>query len=191
MTTTFVVPLIDTLSGEFNFEGSLSAEEYSKMLMDNFKNNYNSVNTLVNEIKSGVHVNTNDHFLEVEDKYIFSKTQAILLDSNYNDISINYLDSLVSTEKRFTLRVNILPSTMDDNAQEEMNYWLDDSDMVLNDASLDKRAMLLSLPIKDFLIDTGDKIYRICDCKVLDIDNTDTKKYPFSFVLLVDKIIYY
>jgi hypothetical protein len=191
MITTFVIPIIDTSSGNYDFNGTLSTEDYTSMIVDNFNKNYDSINNLMNY---GVHDEYVETFKDkkidnVEEKYIFSKTEAQISDMNYQEINVSYLHNITKLSKKDILRININPSSMEPEAMEEINYWIGDSKKVLDNINLDKRTMILSLPVRDFLIDDGETVFRLCDCKIMEI--TTKQNAPFSFALLVDKIIYY
>jgi hypothetical protein len=191
MITTFVIPIIDTSSGNYDFSGSLSTEEYTKMIMENFNKNYNSINDLVEYGVNNGYVETfkDKEIGNVEERYIFSKTEANITNIDNKDITTSFLDAYVNNSSKTILRVNINPSTMDGDSIVEMNYWMDDSRLILNDTRLDNKTMIMTLPYRDFLIDTGENVYRLCDCKIVELNNS--KSSPFSFALLVDKIIYY
>lgn len=191
MITTFVIPVIDTTSGSFNFNGNLSTEQYANMIVDNFNKNYDSINNLVTYGMYDTYIETfQDKKIEnVEEKFNFHKTEAYISDVSHNDINTQYLDNLVNLNKKGILRININPNSMETEAIEEINYWLNDSKMVLNDNRLDKQTIIMSLPIRDFLIDDGNQVFRLCDCKLMEINST--KQAPFSFALLFNKIIHY
>lgn len=191
MITTFVIPVIDTTSGSFNFNGNLSTEQYANMIVDNFNKNYDSINNLVTYGMYDTYTETfQDKKIEnVEEKFNFHKTEAYISDVSHNDINTQYLDNLVNLNKKGILRININPNSMETEAIEEINYWLNDSKMVLNDNRLDKQTIIMSLPIRDFLIDDGNQVFRLCDCKLMEINST--KQAPFSFALLFNKIIHY
>lgn len=191
MITTFVIPVIDTTSGSFNFNENLSTEQYANMIVDNFNKNYDSINNLVTYGMYDTYTETfQDKKIEnVEEKFNFHKTEAYISDVSHNDINTQYLDNLVNLNKKGILRININPNSMETEAIEEINYWLNDSKMVLNDNRLDKQTIIMSLPIRDFLIDDGNQVFRLCDCKLMEINST--KQAPFSFALLFNKIIHY
>jgi len=188
MITTFVIPIIDIDSNKFEFNGNLSAESYSEMLMDDFKSNYKAVNDFMKNGKAKSNDVSVTNGAEVEDKFVFKKTEASLTDDTFNSVDIDFLEKYVQSGKKFILRVNINPSSIDEDGIVEMNYLMKDSEMVLSDTRLDNKTKILSLPLKDYLIDTGEKTYKISDCKIIEL--TVKPNAPYSFALLVDKITY-
>jgi hypothetical protein len=107
--------------------------------------------------------------------YTFSESEALLLDGDDNDIQTQDLYDLVAEGKKCLLKININPNSLDEDAESEIRKWLDESDKVLNDNKLDNKTMLLSLPLRDFIIDTatdGDEskpIFHIINCRVIQI----------------------
>ena len=77
------------------------------------------------------------------------------------------------------------------DALSELRFWLDDSQRVLNDETLDDMAKIKYLPKRELAIkieeETYTKRYNLKNCKM--IENRSNEKAPYLFVLMIEKII--
>lgn len=204
MIVRFVIPVMDTEKGNYDFDGNISTDQYLQLLnnkvqsnervMKEFEYNYThggSLNLGYSNIYDAQNVNT-----KKEIDFNFSTSQALIKDGNGNEVNVEYLQGYVESGKKFLLKVNINPNSLEEDAESELRTWLDDSKRVLSDTSLDNKTMLLSLPLRDFIIDTetGDTngsnkpIYQILGCKVLQIYPKEKSGYDYYFAIMVEKI---
>ena len=208
MKVKFVIPVIDTESGTYEYHGrDFTADEYFNMIqsranqtrqvMDefafNYKNGFNmprKPRTMVDNLYDSENVDMNK-----EIDYTFSTSEALILDGDDNDIEIGDLYDFVRNGKKFLLKVNINPNSLDGDAESELRNWLDDSSKVLNDKLLDNRTMLLSLPLRDFIIDTAENedddtkpIFQITNCRVIQIYPKKTSGYDYYFAIMCGEI---
>jgi hypothetical protein len=75
---------------------------------------------------------------------------------------------------------------MHNNAEEEIKFWADDSDRILNDHVLDDRTRIKALPIKTLGIELNGEDYNLINCKL--IENRSDRKFPFYYIILVERI---
>ena len=215
MIVKFIIPVIDTESGDYSFNGrDFSMDEYFDMLNDHVDRTNSMMNKFARnyarkydkesgirhdeyDIKEGVVISRGAILpsmdINAEDNFDFSESQAFIQDIDSNDLQIDGLDGFVKSGKKFLMKININPTSMDGDAESEMRNWIDESNSILLDEDLDNKTMLMALPLRDFIIDTngdddkkGDKpIYQLLGCKILKI----LDKYPYYFTLMVEKIV--
>ena len=202
----FVIPVVDTEAGTYEYHGrDFGMDEYFNMIrsrvdrtnsaMDAFAYNYRNGFG----IQRGNSMNRGLYDIENVDKnkeidYTFSESEALLLDGDDNDIQTQDLYDLVAEGKKCLLKININPNSLDEDAESEIRKWLDESDKVLNDKKLDNKTMLLSLPLRDFIIDTdtdGDEskpIFHIINCRVIQIYPKENGGYSYYFAIMCGEI---
>ena len=119
----------------------------------------------------------------------------MILGGDDEDVTVDTLYEYLNKGKKFILKVNINPNSLDEDAESEIRNWMDDSRKVLNDKLLDERTMLLSLPLRDFIIDTdldknNDKlpIFHILGCKIIQIYSKQQSGFDFYFAMMCEKI---
>jgi hypothetical protein len=204
MIVKFVIPVMDTEKGNYDFDGNISTDQYLQLLnnkvqsnervMKEFEYNYThggSLNLGYSNIYDAQNVNT-----KKEIDFNFSPSQALIKDGNGNEVNIEFLQGYVESGKKFLLKVNINPNSLEEDAESELRTWLDDSKRVLSDSSLDNKTMLVSLPLRDFIVDTETEdvngsnkpIYQLLGCKVLQIYPKETSGYDYYFAIMVEKI---
>lgn len=207
MKVKFVIPVMDTEAGNYDYNGkNISMEDYFAIL----RNRVSSTNDIMENSLYGYdgqvvlerggfgkrnlydiqNVNVNK---EIE--YVFSESEAWVVDGNDDDLSVEDFNAFISNGKKFILKININPNSLENDAESEIRNWMDDSDRVLEDHSLDNRTMLLTLPLRDFIIDTavdGDDskpIFQLLGCKIIQIYNQRKSGYPYYFAIMVEKIM--
>lgn len=196
MEGTIIIPVIDTERGSFSYNGNISREEYDDMVMDNFRRTNGRVNQFVNNMRNnvsnvqsrwGVRDVVNDKDIP-ETYYNYCEAQAFIQDAKKNDISEDVVLGHVTDGKMFILIVNINPNTVNEEAESELRFWMDDSRRVHEDISLtDNKVKLMRLPTRDLGIKLGGKNYIMTGCKIL--ENYSDRKYPYHFAFIVTKII--
>jgi hypothetical protein len=167
----------------------------TRRVMDEFAFNY----------KSGFGFNVQGNTMNLYDSenvnknkeidYTFSESEALILDGDDYDIEISDLYDYLKAGKKFLLKININPNSLDGDAESEIRNWLDESNKVLNDTLLDNKTMLLSLPLRDFIIDTalGDDdssnpIFHIRNCRVIQIYPKKESGYDYYFAIMCGEI---
>lgn len=207
MKVKFVIPVMDTEAGNYDYNGkNISMEDYFAIL----RNRVSSTNDIMENSLYGYdgqvvlerggfgkrnlydiqNVNVNK---EIE--YVFSESEAWVVDGNDDDLSVDDFNEFISNGKKFILKININPNSLENDAESEIRNWMDDSDRVLEDHSLDNRTMLLTLPLRDFIIDTavdGDDskpIFQLLGCKIIQIYKQKKSGYPYYFAIMVEKIM--
>lgn len=207
MKVKFVIPVMDTESGNYEYTGrNMTMDDYFNML----RNRVSSTNDIMDNSLYGYdgHVvlerggfgqrnlyDSQNVNLNKEIKYDFSESEAWVTDADGDDIEINDLENYIRTGKKFLLKVNVNPNSLENDAESELRSWMDDSNRVLEDHTLDNRTMLLTLPLHDFILDTavdGDEskpIFQILGCKIIQIYNPKKTTYPYYFAIMIEKII--
>ena len=84
------------------------------------------------------------------------------------------------------LLININPNGLENNAEEELRFWVDDSMRIINDNFLDDRTRIKVLPTKTFGVEINNETYTLKNCKL--IENRSDKSFPFYFIIMIEKI---
>lgn len=208
MRVKFVIPLMDTESGNYEYNGrEFSTDDYFSMIengaiqtnsiMNEFARNH-ADNRMISDWGGGGRkglYDTQNVNLNKEIDYEFSESEAVISGCSGEDVSETYLSEMCTSNKKFLLKININPNSMEYDAESDMREWMDDSRMVLSDTSLDKRAMLMSLPLRDFIVDTdldgkdsSKSIFRLLGCKIIQIYPKEKSGFDFCFAVMVSKI---
>lgn len=197
MEGTIIIPVIDTERGTFSYNGrEISREDYDDMVMDRFNRTNARVSQFVNNMSRGISnvqsrwgVREVANDTDVPDTYYdYCESQAFIQDSRRNDITEDEILSHVTDGKMFILIVNINPNTVNEEAESELRFWMDDSRRVHEDISLtDNKVKLMRLPVRDLGIKLDGKNYVMNGCKIL--ENYSDRKYPYHFAFIVTKII--
>lgn len=203
----FIIPVIDTEHGTFEYKGGeISQEEYLNMIRNRVRNTYGQITDLTNRLygqypQYGYSLNPGNIYIDKRDivdknfvqKYDYTESICVVTDAKGNEINEEFLDGKVNEgAKKFLLKFNIIESTMNQNAISEMLYWMEDSRRCLNDEEIDNRTCVMSLPTMNFYIDleTNDRqdapVYKLVGCKIIKIFNIKDK--PFCFIGLVSEI---
>jgi len=207
MKVKFVIPVMDTEAGNYDYNGrDFSADDYFTMLRSRVQSTNKAMNEFAFNYANGFGVNRSNNvnrgLYDIENvnknkeiDYTFSESEALILDGDDNDIEIQDLYDLVQRGKKFLLKVTINPNSLDGDAESEIRNWMDDSSRVLNDKLLDERTMLLSLPLRDFIIDTAldgdDKskpIFHIMGCKIIQIYPKKESHFDYFFAIMCEQI---
>ena len=195
MEAKLIIPVIDTESGNFDTDIKLAREEYIDMVNDNFIKNDKAINhymthewgmqkrqNFANEV-------SNKPQVEVEFNEIESKCEFLTIKNA--DFNEDKLKEYIESGKMFLILLNLNPNGADLDALSELRFWLDDSQRVLNDETLDDMAKIKYLPKRELAIkieeETYTKRYNLKNCKM--IENRSNEKAPYLFVLMIEKII--
>lgn len=191
MITNLIIPVQDTESAKFEYEGNLTREAYESMVLDRFHKTDRQIDEFMHRDRSNKFaydlIGDNNEYYDVEDAINEIEVEALLLDSNKNNFSEDFLFDLADSDRMFLLLVNINPENLDDNAESELKYWLDDSSRIFNDDDLDKKTKLEALPPMNLkiVLSDGNK-YTLQNCKIFEDYSDD--RYPIYFAMIVEKI---
>jgi hypothetical protein len=192
MLTNLIIPVQDTESAKFEYEGTLSREAYESMVLDRFHRTDKQINDFMHRDRSNNFAydlpdETDEQYYDVDDSDNEVEVQALLLDSNKNNFDEDYLYDMADSESMFVLIVNVNPEELDDGAESELKYWLDDSMRVWEDDELDKKTKLKVSPPRDLKIELSDgNKYTLENCKIFEDYSDD--RYPLYFAMVVEKI---
>ena len=205
MKVKFVIPVVDTEAGTYEYHGrEFDMDEYFDMIrnkvdrtnraMDAFAYGYSHGFGIQrgNAMNRGLYdIENVDRDKEID--YNFSESEALVLDGDDNDVQIQDFYDLVAAGKKCLLKININPNSLDGDAESEIRKWLDESNKVLNDKMLDNKTMLLSLPLRDFIIDTATDddeskpVFHIINCRVIQIYPKENG-YSYYFAVMCGEI---
>lgn len=185
MLTKLIIPVINTenlnfkTNREYSTETLIRMEEQELLYKKNMVDDYFSGN--INQNTQRNNVTQND-----KTKYDFFKSDCLFLNIKKEDIKEDFFMELLETQKMFLMLINVNPNDMDNNAEEELRFWVDDSMRILNDNMIDNSAKLRVLPTKTFGIEINEKDYQLLNCKL--IENHSDNKFPFNYIIMVEKI---
>lgn len=196
MKTTFILPVIDTERGKFEYKGrEMTAEEYGDMEYKKFLNTNGRVSRFVYNMSHGIY-NVNPYAGRLHDvdttqhpDLIFNNEEvdALILDSSRKDMTEQALLDCVRMGNMFVLIVDLNEKTLTGDGESELKYWLEDCRKVINDDSLPDEVKLRSLQGRDYGIVVGDKVVTIKNCKM--VQNFSNNAHPFYFAIIVEKAI--
>lgn len=192
MLTKLIIPVIDTESGRFDYNGELTRDEYGEMVMDRFLATNNQMNRFVDNIRRGVsNVPQNIQFSSTvrrdfpDIKYNFFDTDVFVQNGKKENIDETFFEKYINNGEMFILILNVNPN-MEPDAESELRFWIDDSKKIHNDPMIDTKTKLKALPQRGLKILIGKQEYVLEGCKILQ-DYPD-EKYPFKFAIIVEKI---
>ena len=192
MLTNLIIPVQDTESAQFKYDGTLTRDAYEDMVLDKFRRTDKQIDAFLHrdrsrdfsyDLQDGS--DYNGYYEGDEDNEV--EVQALLLDSDRNNFDEDFLFDKADEEDMFVLIININPEGLDEDAESEIKYWLDDSYRVLGDEELDSETKLKALPPRDLkiVLSDGNK-YTLKNCKIFEDYSDD--RYPLYFATIVEKI---
>jgi hypothetical protein len=179
MLSKLIIPVIDTENSTFETDVKMSNEEF-RYLQEQALIEKNNINKGIRNYR-----NTDEHISNTT-KYNTFKSECLFLTPRKEEINEDFFINLFDRENAFLLLININPNDMHNNAEEEIKFWADDSDRILNDYTLDDRTRIKALPIKTLGIELNGEDYNLINCKL--IENRSDRKFPFYYIILVEKI---
>lgn len=179
MLSKLIIPVIDTENSTFETDVKMSNEEF-KYLQEQALIEKNNIN------KGIINYNVKNEHINNTTKYASYKSECLFLTARKEEINEKYFEDLIDKEQIFLLLININPNDMHNNAEEEIKFWADDSDRILKDNTLDNKTRIKALPLKTFGIELNGEDYELRNCKL--IENRSDKKFPFYYIILVEKI---
>lgn len=115
--------------------------------------------------------------------------ECFISDSEDNEVTCEYIEKVVESGKMFIMKININPDGIDTDCETELKFWMDDSNKLLKDNSLDKETKMKYLPMRSFRLILGENTYLLHNCKMFRHYNK-TKNAPFYFAVLIKKITF-
>lgn len=189
MITTLYIPVIDTEQGNYDYGRNISNEEYENSVMKHFLETTNDVNDLMYKGRKVY----NPYVREIENEYIdkpilenYSECEVLILNAKKKEIDENYLFNYIENGKMFVIILNINPNSLDNNAESELRFWIDDSKRVHNDMTLPDEVKLKRLPTHTFEVKLNGQRYTLKNCKL--VEDFSNNKFPFYFGIIVTNI---
>lgn len=118
--------------------------------------------------------------------YYLHDTSTILKNSDGTDVDDDLFKKHMKDEDMFILIVDINPDKIDGDSESELRFWMEDSDRVLKDNTIDDKMKLKSLPKAHFCIDTSLGLSKFGGCKLIEMYKV--KNHPYKFAILVEKM---
>lgn len=184
MLSKLIIPVIDTENSTFETDVKMSNEEFKYLQEQALL----KTNSLVNDYMDRGYTRQNIKKEQINDKtkYASYKSECLFLSPRKEEINEQFFKDLCDKENAFLLIININPNDMHNNAEEEIKFWADDSDRILNDHTLNERTRIKALPIKTLGIELNGEDYNLINCKL--IENRSDRKFPFYYIILVERI---
>lgn len=185
----FIVPVLNTETGNFDYKGHLGRQEYEEMVADTFAKNNARIQSLVNSIDNGTEYDFGNRRIITKDTHMditLSECEALFLTSKKKEYEAKNLQNYVESGKMSIIIVNINPNTLEPDAEGDLKYWIADSKKVLSDKKTTDKVKLEMLPKMSFMIKSEQETYRLNNCKMFE-DYAD-EKFPFYFALIIEKI---
>lgn len=177
MITNLIIPVINTENIDFKADREYSTEELTRMDEQFFIDRQFAVDE---------YSRNNYTKKSINDQVINYKSECLFLNSRKEEIEEQHFIDLVENGKMSLLLLNINPNSLENNAEEELRFWSDDSMRILNDELLDDRTRIKVLPTKTFGIEINNETYNLINCKL--IENRSDKSFPFYYIIMIEKI---
>lgn len=195
MRTKFIIPVIDTESGKFEYNGrTLTREEFSDMEYEHFLRTNKQVAMFVDNMARGISNFDSHRMKDYKDEehpdiiYNFEEIEGIVLDSKKYEVTEEYFDSQVERGKMFILNINFNPNSLTGEGESETRFWLKESKMILSDKTISEELRLRTLPDRYFWVVINEKAYLLNKCKI--VQDYSNKKFPLNFAIIVEKVTY-
>lgn len=200
MKVKIVVPIQDTESFKFDYDGNLDVVTYENMWTNDFRRTDKHINKYMQGYSQGYRkYDGNDRRYNVRDINEYSKDEVYddmklewqesegeVFDSNKQDITPQFFNDHEYRQDMFIIIIHV--GIEEWNSITEMKFWLEDSRLVHMDKTIDDRTKLRSLPCRDLKIKIGEDIYNLHNCKIL--QTYDSPADFFKFAVIVEKIKY-
>lgn len=113
--------------------------------------------------------------------------ECFVTDSEDKDVTYYLIGKVIDSGRMAILKININPDNIEPDCETELKFWMDDSNNLLKDKSLDKTTKLKHLPTRTFKLELGGNDCILHNCKMFrHYDNVENA--PFYFAVLVEKI---
>lgn len=197
MLAKLTIPVPDTESGKFEFEGRLSREDFENMSYNQYLSTNGELNRFTYNLSHGISNVDSSRMRDYREQkddispdilYKFCEAEVFLQNSKKKEVDEDFLLSHIEKGDMFILILNINPNSLDGDAESEIRFWLDDSLGVQRDTEIDDKTKLRILPTRWFYLDINGKQAVIDNCKIL--QDYSSKKWPFNFAIIVEKITF-
>lgn len=190
MIVRLIIPVTNTVDGKFSYEKEMSREEYFKMSEETFFENNAAVTQFVENMKNNISnipsERKDNTERTVEDNFQYFEAEAFVQNVKQQEIFTDFFEEFSNNGAKTVVIVNINPNSIEPDAASELKYWVEDSNRVINDFSLDNKTKILSLPKTFFYVEAENEKYLLQDAKL--VKDYSNKKFPMNYAILVDKI---
>jgi len=194
MKTIIYIPVLDTVSKNFDYDGELSVSDYNEMVFDNFNRTNEKIDAYVNsygmnESEKTTETRTGGEY-DIDNTdgegYQLRPCEAYVTDMDGKSANVGFFETHVEKGDMSILIVDINPEKIDWDTCSELKFWISESDRILLDKEIDDDAKIKMLPKTHFLIDVKEKRLKLNGCKL--IEKYNEKNHPYKFGLLINKI---
>lgn len=188
MIAKLIIEVIDTEKGNYDYGKEFNEEEYGNQLLTHVRRTGRDID---NMFYSG-RINYNPYAKEVADYKDVdflsndSECEALFLDAQKKEVNEEYFLNHIKDGKMFITIVNINPNSLENDAESELKFWIDDSKKILNDNDLTDEVKLRNLPTRNLKLKINDDVYLLKNNKI--IQDFSNEKYKFFFGIIVMKI---
>lgn len=183
-----IIEVIDTENGVYDYGKEINDEEYGNRLLKHV----NATGRDINNMMYNGRVNYNPYAREVADYKDVdflandSECEALFLDQNRKDVESEYFLKHVDDGKMFITLINVNPNSLENDAESELKFWIDDSKKILDDEDLTDEIKLKHLPTRNLKMKINDEVFILKNNKIIQDFSND--KYKFFIGVIVMKI---
>lgn len=193
MKTTLYVPVLDTVTKNFDYDGELDTEVLSEMIYENFQKTNRRIDNYVNNLGQDSEykkIERTDGNYDVDttggDDYQLRPCEVYATDSEGNSVNKSFFEVHMDNERMCILIIDINPEKIDWDTSSELRFWVLESDRILRDKDIDDNMKLKTLPKTHFYIDVGGSRLKLNDCKLIEMYKE--KNHPYKYGILIKKI---
>jgi len=195
MLVKIVLSIIDTEHLNFDTDVKFTADEFRQMVYDNFKKNDKAIDAYTRGIRyRNPYAYENQNVEVKENKYQEYECECQIMDVKKHEVNEKWLNSYAENGNMFLMIMNFNPTEMEPDAESEIRFWKDDSERVLTmkddyGNELSDILKLKYLPTRTFkLLTENNSEYILENCKL--VENRSNEKFPYCFVIIIEKIRY-
>lgn len=192
MLTNLIIPVQDTESAKFNYDGNLTRDAYESMVLDQFHRTDRQIDAFLHRNRSRDNFTydvSDNNYGTYDETYTDNEVEVevLLLDGNRTDFREDFLFDMFDEGRMFILIVNVNPEKLNEDAESELKYWLEDCFRVWDDDTLDRNTKLKVTPSRDLKIRLSDgNKYTLENCKIFEDYSDDN--FPLYFAMIVERI---
>ena len=183
-----IIEVIDTEKGDYTCDREFTEEEYGDRLLNHVRHTNDDINNMLYGGNVGYNKYASDvaAYKDVDFLTNDSECEALFLDQNRNDVESEYFLNHVDDGKMFITLINVNPNSLENDAESELKFWIDDSKKILDDKQLTDEAKLRVLPTRNLKIKIDNQIFILKNNKI--IQDFSNEKYKFFIGVIVMKI---
>ena len=181
-------PILNTENINCDSNVTMSADEYSEAIIDNFNQNNHAIDDMLrygNKNNMIYFTNTQNESYNINDDIKFGECEAYMTILNNETFSLETLLKYVENGKMSIFIVNINPDSVEYDIYTDIKLWINDSVKIHNDNRLSKKEQIDALPIRGLKVKIDDTMFNLETCKI--IQSNCSAKSPFNFVILTEK----